>query len=137
VSDSQVQQPHDGESNLRLSLPGVHFPDSSRVADQFLNTNAARSSAFLNLTQANSLLDHGLSQLGSLSEQDRGHVVNAVGSLILNVLYPPFVYTHAQSQQESSQAASEPEIYAIPMSGLRQRRGERSDSAVSVEECRF
>ena len=95
--------PRDATEGLRVSTT-ARIPSRTQVANQFLTTNAMRSSFFESILGA-SLGAAVLLGKTSLSPENQGHLINAIVGGTVMVGYPAFLYAHAQRTPPANAAA--------------------------------
>jgi hypothetical protein len=86
-----------------LSTPRLgreHWPTRSQMADQFLNTGAARTSFFQSVLGI-ALATATAVGTTNLSSEAQGTVVNAVVASLVALAYTPFLYTHSQRNPDA------------------------------------
>lgn len=87
------------EARIGLARPRMgagHWPTMTQVADQFLTTNAMRTSFFAAIVGIAVTVANGLDDT-SLSTKDRALVVNAVAAGLVILGYPAFIGAHDQA----------------------------------------
>ncbi|WP_157652077.1 hypothetical protein [Burkholderia ubonensis] len=79
---------------LRVRV-AARVPSSTEVANQFLTTDAMRTSALQTIMGIAMSAATALENT-NLSSANQGHVVNAVVAAVVALIYEPFLYAHAQ-----------------------------------------
>ncbi|WP_175743784.1 hypothetical protein [Burkholderia ambifaria] len=86
--------PREDTDGLRVRV-AARMPSSTQVANQFLTTDAMRTSAFQTIMGIAMSAATALEKT-KLSSANQGHVVNAVVAAVVALIYEPFLYAHAQ-----------------------------------------
>ncbi|OXJ21514.1 hypothetical protein CFB82_41060 [Burkholderia sp. HI2714] len=86
--------PREDTDGLRVRV-AARMPNSTQVADQFLTTDAMRTSAFQTIMGIAMSAATALEET-NLSSANQGHVINAVVAAVVALIYQPFLYAHAQ-----------------------------------------
>lgn len=96
--------PRSDTDGLRVRVE-ARMPNSTQVANQFLTTDAMRTSAFQIITglamSAATALENS-----KLSSVNQGHVVNAVVASAAALIYTPFIYAQVQGTPAAAPADS-------------------------------
>lgn len=131
-----VTSPRETEG-LRLRTR-VRWPSQTQCADQFLTTNAIRTSV-IETSVGMAMSAAALLEKTDLTDATQGHLVNAVCAANTWLTYLPFVYAHDQRAPDM-QSGSPPASVSPPQTGqemeLRQRRvGVATEPARAAPSC--
>ncbi|WP_157655853.1 hypothetical protein [Burkholderia ubonensis] len=135
--DAVANMPTEDTEGLRISTR-ARIPTANEFANQFLNTNAMRTSAF-QVIMNGALTANTLISGTNLSAEAQGQVTNVVVGMLAAAIYGPFLYAdvrHTPAEAQSAQTVAD-EARSTPATHeteIRRRRSSESSSNSPSDE---